>query len=184
MPQVSSTVSLPFSPRKPGADAADEGRANESQAGNLLVGVPSRDGLRVRGIDAGERAGQRGANRSPAGAGTGSGARRSATIWDGVFTSAQADRGQETAQAVCFACHSQSEWTNPMFIRVWSGRPIHQMWENLRMTMPYDSPGRLSAQEYSDVVAYMLELNGAPAGDTELPANADGLMQITVTPGQ
>ena len=31
-----------------------------------------------------------------------------ATIWDGVFTSAQANRGQETAQAVCFACHSQS----------------------------------------------------------------------------
>ena len=107
-----------------------------------------------------------------------------ATIWDGVFTSGQANRGQETAQAVCFACHSQSEWTNPMFIRVWSGRPIHQMWENLRMTMPYDSPGRLSAQEYSDIVAYMLELNGAPAGDTELPADADGLMQITVTPGQ
>ena len=71
-----------------------------------------------------------------------------------------------------------------MFIRVWSGRPIHQMGENLRMTMPYDSPGRLSAQEYSDVVAYMLELNGAPAGDTELPADVEGLMQITVTPGQ
>ena len=107
-----------------------------------------------------------------------------ATIWDGVFTSAQASRGQETARAVCFACHSQSEWTNPMFIRVWSGRPIHQMWENLRMTMPYDYPGRLSAQEYSDVVAYMLELNGAPACETELPADAEGLMQITVTPGQ
>ena len=106
------------------------------------------------------------------------------TIWDGVYTSAQADRGQETAQSVCFACHSQSEWQNPMFIRVWSGRPIHQMWENLRMTMPYDSPGRLSAQEYADVVAYMLELNGVPAGESELPSDPDGLMQITVTPQQ
>ncbi len=106
------------------------------------------------------------------------------TIWDGVYTSAQADRGQETAQSVCFACHSQSEWQNPMFIRVWSGRPIHQMWENLRMTMPYDSPGRLSAQEYADVVAYMLELNGVPAGEAELPSDVDGLMQITVTPQQ
>ena len=68
-----------------------------------------------------------------------------------------------------------------MFIRVWSGRPIHQMWENLRMTMPYASPGRLTAQEYADVVAYMLELNNVPAGDTELPSTADGLMRITVT---
>ena len=106
------------------------------------------------------------------------------TIWDGVYTSAQADRGQETAQSMCFACHSQSEWQTPMFMRVWSGRPIHQMWENLRMTMPYDSPGMLSAQEYTDVVAYMLELNGAPAGEAELPSSADGLMGITVTPQQ
>ncbi len=106
------------------------------------------------------------------------------TIWDGVYTAAQANRGQQTAQSVCFACHSQSEWQNPMFIRVWSGRPIHQMWENLRMTMPYDSPGRLSAQEYADVVAYMLELNGVPAGEMELPSDANGLMQITVTAQQ
>ncbi len=103
------------------------------------------------------------------------------TIWDGVYTTAQAERGATTAQTVCFACHSESEWTNPMFIRVWSGRPIHQMWENLRMTMPYDSPGRLTAQEYADVVAFMLELNGVPAGETELPSDANGLMEITVT---
>jgi len=106
------------------------------------------------------------------------------TIWDGVYTAAQADRGEGTARSVCFACHSQSEWQTPMFIRVWSGRPIHQMWENLRMTMPYDSPGRLSAQEYADVIAYMLELNGVPAGETELPSDSEGLMQITVTAGQ
>ena len=104
-----------------------------------------------------------------------------ATIWDGVYTVEQADRGADTARTVCFACHSASEWTTPMFIRVWSGRPIHQMWENLRMTMPYDSPGRLTAQEYADVVAYMLELNDAPAGDTELPSDADGLRRIRVT---
>lgn len=104
------------------------------------------------------------------------------TIWDGVYTTQQASRGQRTAQSVCFACHSQGEWTNPMFIRVWSGGPITRMWENIRTTMPYDSPGRLSAQEYTDVIAYMLQLNDAPAGDTELPANAEGMNQIAVTP--
>lgn len=105
----------------------------------------------------------------------------SVTIWDGVYTSAQADRGEETAETTCFACHSEGEWTNPMFLRVWSGRPIHQWWEQIRATMPYDSPGRLSAQEYADVVAYMLELNEVPAGDTELPSDAEGLQSITVT---
>lgn len=103
------------------------------------------------------------------------------TIWDGVYTVAQAERGAETAQASCFACHSANEWENPMFIRVWSGRPIHGMWENLRMTMPYDAPGRLTAQEYSDIVAYMLELNDVPAGEVELPATPEGLQAIEVT---
>lgn len=106
------------------------------------------------------------------------------TIWDGVYTAAQASRGEGTARSVCFACHSQSEWQTPMFIRVWTGRPLHQMWENLRMTMPYDSPGRLSPQEYADIVAYMLQLNGIPEGDTELPSTSEGLMQITVTAEQ
>lgn len=107
-----------------------------------------------------------------------------ATIWDGVYTAAQATRGEGTARSVCFACHSQSEWQTPMFIRVWTGRPLHQMWENIRMTMPYDSPGRLSPQEYSDIVAYMLSLNGIPEGDMELPSTSEGLMQITVTAEQ
>lgn len=71
-----------------------------------------------------------------------------------------------------------------MFIRVWSGGPIARMWENIRTTMPYDSPGRLSAQEYTDVIAYMLQLNKVPAGETELPATTDGLNQITVTEAQ
>jgi hypothetical protein len=106
------------------------------------------------------------------------------TIWDGVYTAAQASRGEGTANSVCFACHSPAEWRTPMFIRVWAGRAIHQMWENIRMTMPYDSPGALSAQEYTDVVAYMLQLNGIPEGDMELPSTAAELMQITVTAEQ
>jgi hypothetical protein len=47
--------------------------------------------------------------------------------------------------------------------------------------MPYDSPGALSDQQYTDIVAYMLELNGVPAGTTELPADEAGLSQITIT---
>lgn len=103
------------------------------------------------------------------------------TIWDGVYTADQAERGAETAETNCYACHSDSEWENPMFIRVWSGQPLHGMWENIRMTMPYDAPGRLTPQEYSDIVAYMLELNDVPAGETELPGDAEGLQRIQVT---
>lgn len=104
------------------------------------------------------------------------------TIMDGVFTTAQADRGQRTAQANCFGCHSQNEWNNPMFLSVRSGRPIGDFVENIRMTMPYDSPGRLTRQEYTDIVAYMLRLNRVPAGETELPSDEAGQAAITVVP--
>lgn len=104
-----------------------------------------------------------------------------ANIWDGVYTEDQAERGADVAATACFACHSEGEWANPMFIRVWSGRPIHGLWEQIRATMPYDSPGRLTAQEYSDIVAFILELNDVPAGAAELPAEIEGLQAITVT---
>jgi len=69
-----------------------------------------------------------------------------------------------------------------MFLSVRSGRPIGVFIENIQMTMPYDSPGRLTRQEYTDIVAYMLRLNRAPAGETELPSDAAEQATITVVP--
>ena len=103
------------------------------------------------------------------------------TIWDGVFTSEQASQGQRVAQAECLACHSESEWTTPMFLQVWTGRPIRQLYDNIRFTMPYDAPGRLSREQYAEIIAYILRLNGAEAGDTELPSDDEGLDSIIVT---
>jgi hypothetical protein len=58
------------------------------------------------------------------------------------------------------------------------------LYEIIRGTMPLDNPGGLSDQEYIDVVAYMLQLNGVPAGRTPLPADAAALkeLRIEVTP--
>jgi cytochrome c5 len=100
------------------------------------------------------------------------------TVWDGVYTAEQAGRGEEIASSVCFACHSESEWTRPLFLGAWNGRAVAGLWGLIEDTMPYDSPGGLTDQEYTDVVAYMMELNGIPAGTTELPADEAGLSQI------
>ena len=102
-----------------------------------------------------------------------------ATIWDGVYTAEQAGRGEEVASAVCFACHSESEWTRPLFLGAWNGRPVAGLWQLIEDTMPYDSPGGLTDQEYTDVVSYMLELNGVPAGTTELPVDRAALATIS-----
>jgi S-disulfanyl-L-cysteine oxidoreductase SoxD len=104
------------------------------------------------------------------------------TIWDGVYTAEQADRGERTVRDNCLICHAQTEWTHPMFLNTRAGRPVYDMYEQLRMTMPYDSPGRLTAAEYADVVSFLLKLNEAPPGDQELPADPEGLSAIAVTP--
>src|SRR5690606_24818347 len=73
------------------------------------------------------------------------------TIWDGVYTEAQAVRGQELVQKNCSACHTASEWSNTAFIINWSGRPVHELQEFLASSMPLDAPGKLSEEEYVDI---------------------------------
>ena len=48
--------------------------------------------------------------------------------------------------------------------------------------MPEDAPGSLPDQEYVDVVAYILELNGHDAGEGELSATEESLGQLPVDP--
>lgn len=109
----------------------------------------------------------------------GSGAQK--TIWDGVYTEAQATRGEAMAQKSCGSCHSSTDWKGAGFIVGWSGRSVGDLHTHLRTTMPFDSPGNLTAQQYTDIVAYMLKLNDVPAGETELPSDDDGLSRIGVT---
>ncbi len=103
------------------------------------------------------------------------------TIWDGVYTSAQADRGMALASQSCSGCHTPADWTGPNFIGMWSGGSISGLYATLSTTMPADNPGLLSPREYSDIVAYMLRLNEVPTGETELSSSDADLRSITVT---
>ena len=102
------------------------------------------------------------------------------TIWDGVYTPAQAERGEQSARQNCGACHATAEWTNT-FITAWSGRSVADLHTQIRTTMPFDAPGRLSAAQYADIVAYILKINNIPAGEVELPSEDAALQKITVT---
>ena len=107
---------------------------------------------------------------------------------DGVFTSAQARRGRRVYNRNCASCHGQQLRGGEMapgvagrdFIVFWTEIPVGSLFERVRMTMPEDGPGRLSDQEYSDVVAYMLDRNDYPAGETELPADKAALDRIMI----
>lgn len=103
------------------------------------------------------------------------------TIWDGIYTSAQAERGQRAVEQNCNTCHLPTEWSDSRFIASWTGRSIGDLRELIQTTMPMDSPGRLSSAQYADIVAYILKLNEIPAGDRELPIENEELASIAVT---
>lgn len=86
-----------------------------------------------------------------------------------IFSQGQADRGRATFRAVCAECHYSSEFRGTHFQFSWRRRTVADFFEQVSSTMPEDAPGGLEPDEYLDVVAYVLELNGFPAGEAELP---------------
>jgi mono/diheme cytochrome c family protein len=117
----------------------------------------------------------------PAGASAGSGeATAGVSVVTGVFTVAQATRGGEVYAASCAQCHTMAQHSGGGFAAAWNGRRLVDLYEIIRGTMPLDNPGGLSDQEYIDVVAYMLQLNGVPAGKAPLPADAAVLRDLRI----
>ena len=99
---------------------------------------------------------------------------------EGVFTAAQAVRGEARFKATCANCHSVKQFTTPGMFRPWNGRPVRDVFEMVRTLMPDDNPGSLDRQTYADVLAYLLRANGYPAGKAELPADDAALRRIRV----
>jgi mono/diheme cytochrome c family protein len=118
------------------------------------------------------------------------------SVWDGVFTEAQARRGQAVYPGACGVCHGRRlngapedpdmRSTPPLararFLRVWEGRSLATLFEYTRATMPEDNPSSLTEQEYVDVIAYMLTVGGMPAGEDELQPDPQSLARVVVRP--
>jgi mono/diheme cytochrome c family protein len=98
----------------------------------------------------------------------------------GVYTEVQAARGEGTYRANCTSCHATSAHAGDAFVRAWDGRTAFDLFELIRTTMPIDNPGRLSRQDYADIVAYLFKLNRLPSGDRTLPADDEGLKQVRI----
>ena len=105
-------------------------------------------------------------------------ARAQKTANDGVYTDAQATRGEGIFKDQCASCHAPADFTSDDFLKKWTGKPLHELFATVSETMPMDSPGTLKPQQYADLVSYMLKLNKFPAGQEELKTDADGLKAI------
>jgi cytochrome c len=126
------------------------------------------------------------------------------SIKNGVYTVDQARRGRDHYRKRCVLCHldngqgrgaeveivgqsleREGDAEAPAvagdpFLSKWNGKSAGALYDLMRKTMPVGSAGSLSAQDYADVLAYMLELSKLPAGQQELPAAADQLTLITI----
>ena len=102
------------------------------------------------------------------------------SVLDSVYSAEQADRGETVFSDVCSACHSASQFRGETFDMNWTSRTLRDLYRLIRTTMPQDSPGRLSDQEYIDVVAYLLKLNRYPAGGADLGSDEQALRRIRI----
>ncbi len=98
---------------------------------------------------------------------------------DGVFTQEQAERGSVVYREFCSECHAV-DWYRGEAVEWWDGRPVWELYDFLRNTMPEDHPGGLLTRQYVDMLAYILELNGLPWGDEELPYRPSLLSRIII----
>jgi hypothetical protein len=100
------------------------------------------------------------------------------TTSDGIYTMAQAARGEATFMNICTTCHNAQEFRGSHFSQGWGSRTVGDLHQFISEMMPMDAPGSLTAQEYADVVAFFIRQNGYPAGQTELPTSNEALKQI------
>ena len=94
------------------------------------------------------------------------------TVWDGIYTSVQAARGQAQYESTCRTCHREGPRRGEAFMRDWQGTGLDGLFSQIRASMPTTAPGSLSDAAYLDIVAYMLQVNTFPAGASELTADA------------
>jgi mono/diheme cytochrome c family protein len=110
------------------------------------------------------------------------------TVWAGVYSEAQAERGRQLYLDTCSACHGQAlegadeapALTGSTFTANWDGLSVGDLFERIRISMPQDQPGKLTREQYADVVAYLLHENKFPVGKGDLPAELPKLKQILI----
>ena len=102
------------------------------------------------------------------------------TTRSGVYTAAQAARGNDVYLMQCKSCHTPASHTGVVFANSWHGKPLSALYTYMLERMPKNEPGSLQPHEYADVLAYLLKLNEMPNGSDELPADSVALRKIRI----
>jgi mono/diheme cytochrome c family protein len=115
------------------------------------------------------------------------------SVWSGVYTEDQNQRGAELHSAACAQCHGlrlngaaqPDQPPSPAiarvaFLRKWSGQSVSALFGYIRHKMPPDAPNTLTDQQAADAIAHMLSMSGIPDGTSELPPDPKALEGILI----
>lgn len=110
------------------------------------------------------------------------------TVWDGVYTEAQAERGAAAYKSACSECHGADlagdgfapALTGAEFAGNWNELTVGDLFERMRISMPPTGPAGVTPAQKADIVAFVMKFNKYPAGTTELEPKTELLKLIKI----
>src|SRR5438552_14099255 len=103
-----------------------------------------------------------------------SGSLFSKSVWDGIYTEAQAERGKKAYMQYCVRCHKadltgiEGALKGEPFLERRREDSLETLFLDMKATMPRGNPGGLPDQTYVDIISFALKHNDMPAGTAEL----------------
>ena len=106
------------------------------------------------------------------------------TVWDGVYTPSQAERGAALYAERCSGCHGdflEGDGAGERVVALigttfednWESASLSDLYDKIARTMPRGTPGTLSGPQVLEAMAFLLKSNGYPAGATNLSGTAE-----------
>jgi mono/diheme cytochrome c family protein len=98
------------------------------------------------------------------------------------YSADQAQRGKAVFGQRCVSCHGDDmtggvgggpPLTGDYFFGLWGEQPLSSVYSFIQSAMPEDNPGSLSNSQVTQVLAYILQFNGFPAGGAEMAVGAE-----------
>jgi mono/diheme cytochrome c family protein len=115
------------------------------------------------------------------------GAQQPTSVLGGVYTDAQAKRGEKVYADNCATCHGPKlqgtdtagpTLSGPDFVNGWKDMTVASLFAKISSDMPSNAPGSLKPEEYADALSFVLSTNKYPAGKTELPTDPAALKAV------
>jgi cytochrome c len=123
------------------------------------------------------------------------------TIWSGIYSQAQAQRGEQAYKVQCAYCHQPDlsggffdngtgrapalagpKAFDSSFLDRWRDQTVGDFIATIAATMPQTKPASLPVQTYIDIATFVMSKNGIPAGTADLPADVPALQEIAIVP--